>query len=338
MAIYDVDPSYFNGLDADFLGKPDLLISVANWVDLLTERRLVWVYHPHDGINTFPDVGPPNYGTPMEDVATRDNRPDDLPLTDVDLNSFFDGARRLTGQQLNDIDHMFNVVANDWAELGLHIVSGAGDGQPGEFRAAMNIIFQSWHSSEAAKECADYVEAIIGYITEEQKRVSALADCLAAYAGIITNARRSLVSVMGGFVAAMGSQMATDAQVAAKENAQFITGAVSAIVGGAVSVVLGFPIGAVDAAKSLIGIAIALTNSAIQQSQGHPNSPMGGGYSGIARAYFAAVDKIFRDAQDGLLQKQAEMRAILAAPLNLPKPLFTTPQFDANGHRVMADS
>lgn len=354
MATQDIDPSYFNNLDPDFLGNPDLLISVANWADLLVAPRHEHVSHPHDGIENRPHYRPPSPEPPVvgpdssgpnrsEPVPDDDNRPLDLPLTDVGLNTFFDGARRLTGQGLNDIEHMFNVVTNDWTELGSHIVASGG-GDPNSFEAAMNTMFNSW-KGQAAGECAGYVAAIVDYIADEQKRVSGLADSLAAYAGIIKNARRSIVNLMRGFVAAMANQMSADVKAEQTANAQFLTGAAAQIISSAVSVVLGFPVKAVDAAKTLIGIAISLTDKAMEQSEAKHDA-MSGGYAQIARTYLAEVERIIQEAQDALVEKYAQLRTIFNemhnqgqdGQLNVPKPLFTTQQFDANGHRVMAGS
>lgn len=350
MAIGDRGPGDFNDVDPDFQGNVDLLISVASWADLVTEARGVRVYHPHDGIDNDPDAATPSAQTgpypggddgggssvptaPAEH-APNDNRPPDLPLAGVSTADFFGGAWRLTGQRLNDIEHMFNVVTNDWGELGSHIIADGGGDLDG-FETAMQMVFSGWKGA-AREECVSYVGEIVKYLEDEQTRVSGLADCLAAYAGIIKNARRSIVSLMGGFVAAMANQMSADVKAAQTADAQFKIGAAAQIVAGAVSVVLGFPIGAAGAAKSLIGIAISLTDKVLEGGVSQP--PMGGGYAAIARTYLAGVEKVFQDAQVALAEKYPMLRAIQQQAKAIPHPLFTTKQFDANGHRVMVGS
>jgi hypothetical protein len=344
MSVYDISPAVYESLTADFQAHQDLLISVANWADLVTAPRGDWVYHPHDGINNYPDQvpgstsqagAPPPAGHGKYSTPPEENRPPDLPVAGMSIDKFYDGARLLSGQGLNDISHLFNIVASDWSDLGTHIVSGAGNGQPGEFRAAMNDIFKSWHGT-AASECENYVEAIIGYITVEQKRVSGLADCLAAYGGIIVNARKSLIELMKGFVTAMGAQMAHDAEVEQKESAQFITGAASTVASAAVSIVLGLPeVGAADIAKSFITVAISLANSAIQQAEGKSKN-LGGGYAAITNSYFQEMNGVLQDARKGLVEKNDMLRAILNDPLqDLPRPLFNSKQFDDKNHDVM---
>lgn len=198
------------------------------------------------------------------------------PLVGYTKEPFFEPAIALTGQDLELVEALYNVVNEVWMHADEHA--------PG-FQSGMSVVLSNW-SGTAAIECGKYVGDLVGFVTNEQQCLLTFAQGLATYAAIIKEARTGLKELMSSCVS--GWDQATQAGEIADINVAItaltgITGlGFSAISGGTTLPAFG---------TALLGIAGTATNIQLNLSGKHAD---------IANAYLKASRDIIAQACDAI--------------------------------------
>ena len=332
MAEQDVFPTYYGGLLPYYTGlgggkgdrpggpptpdPPDeLLTGIGNWADFCTAIRGDVVRHPNEPIDNFPDNKgahsgdwekeaydplrpPPNGPSPVRQAD--DNRPQNLPMLDLTIDSFFDAANMLTGGDLSGIDKLWTLLRDDHNGFLQEQMSSSGSGGvgPNVFFATVEHILDDW-SGDAQKKAALYAAGLKDAFESQIRITGWLSDALMAYTGIVVGARRQMLDLMRAFRETMRNKERTSAQ----DDRNFTIGLLATVVSSMVTAGV-----AIMTVETGLGVAlmtqfvtgcISLTNQALSHAK-PADGIQGDDYADIAVSYLQKAGDIVLEAKNAL--------------------------------------
>lgn len=345
--------AYLGGLAPEYFENDghQLLIDVANWADLCTAKRGSPVQHPESGINNHIYDEPGAWQEKSNEML--DNRPANLPLTDLTIDHFFYAARALSGPNLaafGDPDAAHQLLGDGLLNITTNLTNqpgdlndpnsparGPGGGQMG-LHDALDHLFDNW-SGGAKEKCVEYAASVYDFMTSQQKTIAEAADALLAYCSVILGARRRMINLMRGFVAAMRKREAEDVA----EDQEFPWGIVAlavvavasggfglaAVAAGEAAVVTAEVVDAV--AQPVLGLAGSVADKMLDGDKGTVTSA---DYAAAAHDYLTKADQILDDARAGILKITQSYGAMESSHGKPPPPPLTKTQFDADHHQL----
>ncbi|HWD00942.1 MAG TPA: hypothetical protein VG674_00535 [Amycolatopsis sp.] len=343
----NTDPRFF-GLAPEFFENDGqrLLADVANWADLCTAPRGTPVRHPESGIdNHVPDQQPIG----GDRTTPWDNRPDNLPMPGLTIDHFFYAARALSGPDLPAFaadaaahrllgDGLVNITTNLTHQPGdpndPHSPARQSSGGQMGLHDALDHLFDHW-SGPAKEKCVEYAGSVYDFMTNQQEIIAGAADALLAYCSIILGARKKLINLMGGFVAAMQAKEAEDASKSTGFPWGLLIGVVATVATGGFGLVAAVGTEALVAAVAspLLGVAGSVAGAVLTGQ----NSITPDDYAAAAHDYLTKADEILNDAREGILAVTKSYSRMEAAYQPPPPPL-TKAQFDADHDQLEPDA
>lgn len=385
MAEQDVLPTYFGSLVPFYTGfdgahgtvrggpstdddPRELLTAVGNWADFCTAPRGTVIRHPAEPIDNFPGGTDPGYETDDDgtypgpfssgpaphpadpDVwkEANDNRPHNLPMPGLTIDSFFDAANMLTGSDLAGIDKVWDVLRTDHNRFMQEVMAAGGDGDgpgPNYFFAVIEHILVNW-SGEAQKAASLYSAALKDTFESQIRMTGWLADSVMAYTGIIVTARRQMLDLMRAFRETMRNKEKTSAQDDRGFTIGVVGNVLSALVAAGAAIITEVGTGGLGTALTaqFLTLAIGLSSQALSQAKPQSSTNTDGAavagddYADIAVSYLHHAGEIVDEARAALYElvngnakdnpmAQLTVEGNWATP---PKPLITSKQFDSD--------
>jgi hypothetical protein len=363
MATNDVQPSYLDNLLTFYknLGAADgtpaatpptpndpteLFTGIGNWADFCIAPREEVIRHPNEPIDNFPteyddeQEGYSPYNPHTAEDYAHDNRPPNLPMPNLTVDSFFDAANMLTGSYLDTISYAWTTLRDDHnnfmqGKMSADPKSGYGTN---DFFGAIEDIFNDW-DGEAQQAAHVYANRLKDAFEAQVRMTGWLADSLIAYTGIVHGARRRMLDLMNAFRQTMRNKEKSSGQTERTFLIGALTAVVSAMVGAGATIMTTETGLGIAVSAQFISLAIGITNQLLTGSNG---SVDGDDYADIAVSYLKHAGEVVADmktAIDRLVDgndPQNPMRFLDddSKWLPVPPPPVTRKQFDENPNAI----
>lgn len=297
------------------------MTAIGNWADFCTAPRGTVIRHPAEPIDNFPHGAGSDPDAPEETNlpwgqnprATQehnlevwrknnDNRPDNLPMPGLRIESFFDAANMLTGSDLMGMGAVWDILRNDHNEFLAETMStdgGTGD-SPEVFFTVIEHILDGWKGN-ASRAAAQYSAGLLGAAKSQVRITGWLADSLMAYTGIMVSGRRQMLDLMRAFRETMRNRERSTAQ----DDRAFFIGVAAAVVslmvsaGAAIITAESGGLGAAITAE-FVKTSIDLTTKALDQGEKTKQAVAGDDYADIAVSYLEKAGEIVMETKYAL--------------------------------------
>jgi hypothetical protein len=370
MAENDVFPSYFDSILAFYSGPaagaggnpppPDpreLFTGIGNWADFCIAPRGTVIKHPAEPIDNFPGgaeppdhqddgvYGGPFYPEPVDQPVDpnewrqqNDNRPQNLPMPGLTVDSFFDAANMLTGGDIDGIGDLWEILREDHNDFLQEAMSGNEIG-PNVFFATIDTILRDW-SGDASAAAEVYSAGLRDAVNSQIKITGWLADALMAYTGIMVGARRQMLDLMRAFRETMRNTEKTSAQ----DDRNFVMGVLATVVAAMVTAgaaIMTAETGGLGGALAtqFVTTAIGLTNQVLtQKGENDKRAVIGDSYADIAVSYLQHAGEIVTETKKALyelvngvtLDNPMSNLVMDSHWATVPPALVTSKQFDSD--------